>query len=119
FCVSSRRRHTRFSRDWSSDVCSSDLRLPASLKLAGGEGKLVLKKAMEPLLPHDVLYRAKMGFAVPLVDWFRGPLRGEVERVLKGEALAGTGIFDARALARIADEHLAGTRDRSAKIGRA
>ncbi|GIK83296.1 MAG: amidotransferase 1, exosortase A system-associated [Alphaproteobacteria bacterium] len=91
-------------------------RLPSSLKLSGGEGKLVLKKAMEPLLPHDVLYRPKMGFAVPLVDWFRGPLRGEVQRVLKGEALAGTGVFDPRALSRIADEHLSGQRDRSAMI---
>ena len=91
-------------------------RLPSSLKLSGGEGKMVLKKAMEPLLPHDVLYRPKMGFAVPLVDWFRGPLRGEVKRVLEGEVLAGTGVFDPRALSRIADEHLSGRRDRSAMI---
>jgi len=91
-------------------------RLPSSLKLSGGEGKMVLKKAMEPLLPHDVLYRPKMGFAVPLVDWFRGPLRGEVKRVLEGEVLAGTGVFDPRALSRIADEHLSGQRDRSAMI---
>jgi asparagine synthase (glutamine-hydrolysing) len=91
-------------------------RLPASLKLAGGEGKLVLKKAMEPLLPEDVLYRSKMGFAVPLADWFRGPLRGEVERVLKGDALADSGYFEAHALSRIADEHGGGLRDRSALI---
>ncbi len=91
-------------------------RLPASLKLAGGEGKLVLKKAMEPLLPEDVLYRPKMGFAVPLADWFRAPLRSEVKRVLHGERLAGTGVFDMNALARIADEHLSGQRDRSALI---
>ncbi len=91
-------------------------RLPSSLKLAGGEGKLVLKKAMEPLLPHEVLYRPKMGFAVPLADWFRGPLRNEVQRVLAGDALAGTGIFEARALARIAREHLSGQRDRSTLI---
>ncbi len=91
-------------------------RLPAALKLSGGEGKRVLKKAMEPLLPHDVLYRPKMGFAVPLVDWFRGPLRSEVQRVLEGEALAHTGLFDPRALSRIAGEHLSGQRDRSALI---
>lgn len=91
-------------------------RLPSSLKLAGGEGKLVLKKAMEPMLPNDVLYRPKMGFAVPLADWFRGPLRAEVQRVMRGETLARTGVFDAGALARIADEHLSGQRDRSAMI---
>lgn len=91
-------------------------RLPASLKLAGGEGKLVLKKAMEPLLPEDVLYRPKMGFAVPLADWFRGPLRGEVERVLKGDALADFDYFDRATLGRIADDHVSGLRDRSALI---
>ncbi|MBN9460778.1 MAG: amidotransferase 1, exosortase A system-associated [Burkholderiales bacterium] len=91
-------------------------RLPSQLKLAGGEGKLVLKKAMEPLLPDDVLYRPKMGFAVPLADWFRGPLRAEVQRVLNGETLARTGIFDTRTLARVAEEHLSGRRDRSAMI---
>jgi len=91
-------------------------RLPSSLKLTGGEGKLVLKKAMEPLLPNDVLYRPKMGFAVPLADWFRGPLRGEVQRVLGGDVLADTDIFDTQALERIALEHLSGQRDRSAMI---
>ena len=49
--------------------------LPSSLKVRGGEGKWLLKKAMEPHLPRDVLYRPKMGFAVPLARWFRGPLR--------------------------------------------
>ena len=49
--------------------------LPSSLKLRGSEGKYLLKKAMEPHLPHDILYRPKMGFAVPLARWFRGPLR--------------------------------------------
>lgn len=91
-------------------------RLPSRLKLGAGEGKLVLKKAMESKLPRDVLYRPKMGFAVPLVRWFRGPLRAEVERVLRGDALARTGWFDAGTLSSIADDHLSGRRDRSATI---
>ena len=49
--------------------------LPSSLKVQGQEGKYLLKKAMEPHLPHEILYRPKMGFAVPLARWFRGPLR--------------------------------------------
>ena len=52
--------------------------LPSSLKLQGSNGKMVLKKALEPHLPADVLYRPKMGFAVPLARWFRGPLRQRV-----------------------------------------
>ena len=57
--------------------------LPSSLKVRGQEGKYLLKKAMEPHLPREIMYRPKMGFAVPLASWFRGPLR---ERVRDGAA---------------------------------
>ena len=49
--------------------------LSPDLKLNRGEGKYILKKALEPYLPDGILYRPKMGFAVPLTKWFRGPLR--------------------------------------------
>ena len=90
--------------------------LPSSLKLNGGEGKILLKKAMEPNLPNDVLYRSKMGFAVPLARWFRGPLRKRVRQSLLGEALASTGVFDEAMLNHIVDAHERGTRDYSAPI---
>ena len=48
--------------------------LPSSFKLRRGEGKWLLKSALGPYLPRDVLYRPKMGFAVPVAAWFRGPL---------------------------------------------
>src|SRR4029450_715085 len=56
--------------------------LPSSLKVRGGEGKWLLKKTMETRLPHDFLYRPKMGFAVPMSRWFRGPLAGRVREAL-------------------------------------
>ncbi len=49
--------------------------LPSSLKIRGGEQKCLLKKAMEPYLPNEIMYRPKMGFSIPLAEWFRGPLR--------------------------------------------
>ena len=49
---------------------------------------------MEPQLPDEVLYRPKMGFAVPLARWFRGPLRERVRDALLGERLADTGMFE-------------------------
>ena len=52
--------------------------LPSDVKLRGSEGKHVLKRALEPVLPREVLYRDKMGFAVPLDTWFRGSLRGHI-----------------------------------------
>jgi asparagine synthase (glutamine-hydrolysing) len=87
--------------------------LPRSLKVRGNEGKWMLKKAMEPHLPHNIMYRPKMGFAVPLARWFRGPLRERVRTaVLEGELLQ-TGFFDRTYLQRLVDDHLAGRRDYS------
>jgi asparagine synthase (glutamine-hydrolysing) len=90
--------------------------LPRDAKLRGGEGKLVLKKAMEPHLPNDVLYRPKMGFAVPLAAWFRGPLRTRVREIVTGPDLAETGFFDMRALGRLVEQHQSGIRDHSTAL---
>jgi asparagine synthase (glutamine-hydrolysing) len=90
--------------------------LPSSFKVRGQEGKWLLKKAMEPKLPHEVLYRPKMGFAVPLARWFRGPLRERVRGALLGERLASTGFFDQRCLSQLVDQHQSGRRDYSAPL---
>jgi asparagine synthase (glutamine-hydrolysing) len=90
--------------------------LPSTLKMHGGESKRLLKKAMEPKLPHDVLYRPKMGFAVPLARWFRGPLRQRVRDAVLGERLASTGWFQRATLQRLVDEHQSGARDHSAPL---
>lgn len=90
--------------------------LPSSLKLKGREGKYVLKRAFEPRLPSDVLYRSKQGFAVPLANWFRGPLRERVRETLRGERLRDTGWFDERFIGTALDQHSAGLRDYSRLI---
>lgn len=90
--------------------------LPSALKIRGGEGKYLLKKAMEARLPHDVLYRPKMGFAVPLAGWFRGPLRERVRDAALGPTLADSGLLDRGALERMIDAHQSGRRDHSAPI---
>jgi asparagine synthase (glutamine-hydrolysing) len=90
--------------------------LPSALKIRGQEGKYLLKKAFEPALPHEVLYRRKMGFAVPLARWFRGPLRQRVRDAVLGERLLGTGWFERRTLARLLDEHQSAARDHSAPL---
>ncbi|MBC7482415.1 MAG: asparagine synthetase B, partial [Rhizobacter sp.] len=90
--------------------------LPSSLKIRGQEGKYLLKKAMEPQLPNDVLYRAKKGFAVPLSSWFRGPLRVRVRDAVLGPRLAETGWFNRRCLEHLVDAHQSGARDYSAPL---
>jgi asparagine synthase (glutamine-hydrolysing) len=90
--------------------------LSPALKVRGQEGKWLLKKSMEPHLPHEVMYRPKMGFAVPLARWFRGPLRERVRQVVLGDTLASTGWFNAQALARMLREHESGLRDYSTPL---
>ncbi|MCL2635421.1 MAG: amidotransferase 1, exosortase A system-associated [Betaproteobacteria bacterium] len=90
--------------------------LPSSLKIQGGEGKYLLKKTMEPLLPNEVLYRPKMGFSVPLARWFRGPLKARVQEAILGPRLADTGWFDRRYLEELVRDHNNGRRDYSASI---
>jgi asparagine synthase (glutamine-hydrolysing) len=87
--------------------------LPIDLKLRGSEGKYLLKKAMEPYLPHDVLYRRKMGFSVPLAAWFRGPLAATIRGVVLGERLASTGLFNQDYLREVVEAHQSGRRDYS------
>ena len=91
------------------------MKLPASLKLRGQEGKWVLKKAMEPLLPHDLLYRPKQGFAMPLAALFRAQM-AEVRARLLGPAMLDSGLFDTAAIARLLDQHASGTSDHAGPI---
>jgi asparagine synthase (glutamine-hydrolysing) len=90
--------------------------LQSSKKIRGQEGKYLLKKAMEPHLPEDVLYRPKMGFSVPLARWFRGPLKQRVKESLLGTRLNDTGYFNQNYLQHIVEAHNSGARDYSASI---
>jgi asparagine synthase (glutamine-hydrolysing) len=90
--------------------------LPVSLKLLGHEGKYIFKKALEPYLPEDILYRDKMGFAVPLANWFRGPLRERISDALLGSVLTETGYFNKAFLQEMLEQHQSGRRDYSASL---
>ena len=90
--------------------------LPSTLKINGGEGKWLFKKALEPMLPDDVLYRPKMGFSVPLARWLRGPLKSRLVAACRGERLADSGRLDMDFLSSMVEAHLAGRRDYSAPL---
>jgi asparagine synthase (glutamine-hydrolysing) len=90
--------------------------LPSAMKVRGQEGKYLLKKAMEPKLSADILYRPKMGFAVPLARWFRGPLKQRVRQAVLGPRLASTGWFNRTYLQHLVDAHQSGARDYSAPL---
>jgi asparagine synthase (glutamine-hydrolysing) len=90
--------------------------LSPDVKLKGREGKYIFKHALEKYLPDDVLYRSKMGFAVPLANWFRGPLRDKTRKAILGEQLNDSGIFDSEFLKRVIEEHQSGMKEHSAII---
>jgi asparagine synthase (glutamine-hydrolysing) len=88
--------------------------LPSSFKLRGGEAKYGLKKALEPYLPNEVLYRKKMGFAVPLDMWFRGSLSQRLSDAINGDRLRDCGMFEPTSLTNLVEEHRTRERDHSA-----
>ena len=85
--------------------------LPVNMRLRGGEGKWLMRRAMERYLPAEVLHRPRMEFAPPVSAWFRGPLAGEAERVSRSAALAETGWFDMAALESVGAAHRGGRSD--------
>ncbi|BEI36604.1 asparagine synthase (glutamine-hydrolyzing) [Polynucleobacter sp. HIN7] len=72
--------------------------IPSSFKQNGVTGKWIFKKAMEPYLPHEVIYRPKTGFGVPLRQWMQGILRPLVDDVLSRSSLLNRGLFDPKAV---------------------
>jgi asparagine synthase (glutamine-hydrolysing) len=83
------------------------LSLPAGLKLRGGEGKAVLKRALQPWLPPAVLTRPKQGFSTPLGDVLRDGM-ARVRARLLGATLLDSGLFQPAAITRLLDAHAAG-----------
>jgi asparagine synthase (glutamine-hydrolysing) len=90
--------------------------LPVDLKLRGGEGKYVFKKAVARHVPREAIYRPKMGFAVPLARWFRAELRERLRTRLMQGSLGETGIFDMGSVDTLITQHQAGLRDHSAVL---
>ena len=90
--------------------------LPTRNKLRSGNGKYILKEALRPLLPHEILFRKKMGFAVPIGQWFRGSLSDRLMATVGGDRLKQSGIFSPEGLDRIVNEHQSGRRTWTAAL---
>ncbi|MBV7257103.1 amidotransferase 1, exosortase A system-associated [Pacificimonas sp. WHA3] len=87
--------------------------LPDRHRLRGGEGKWLMKRALKPYLPNDILYRKKMGFVVPIERWFRGALADRVAGLVSDSKVAGSGWFDMDRFGRLADDHRTGRGEHS------
>lgn len=82
--------------------------LPAAFKRKGPAGKLILRKAIENLLPPEILSRKKMGFGVPLDHWFRGELRQMASDLLLGGRARARGLLQPRFVEQMLREHASG-----------
>jgi asparagine synthase (glutamine-hydrolysing) len=87
--------------------------IPSRFKQRGAQGKWVLKKAMEPYLPRDVIYRPKSGFGAPLRRWLRFELRNWLVDILSVERLKQRGLFDPSAVQRLIKANAEGGVDAS------
>jgi len=93
------------------DVVRFATHLPSSFKQRGRTGKAVFKRAMEPYLPREVVYRPKTGFGAPLRRWLRQELRHVVDETLDETAVQRRGIFDPEAVQQLLRADRAGAVD--------
>jgi asparagine synthase (glutamine-hydrolysing) len=95
------------------DLVEHAARIPVKYKQRGRVGKWILKKAMEPYLPHDVIYRPKTGFGAPLRRWMRHELRELLGDLLSEESLKRRGLFEPAAVQKLIAANDAGKADAS------
>lgn len=91
-------------------------RLPSSLKLRGSESKYIFKKMNEKRLPHEVLYRKKQGFCVPLAVWLRGDLKSLAHDAIFGDSSDLGEWFDMAYVAGIWSRHQSGREDNATPL---
>lgn len=87
------------------------LTVPTDLKLKGNTGKYVLRKAVEPWLPQGQLEQRKIGFQLPLADWFMGGFNDFAREAWASSGVADLGILDRSGVDRLFDEHRSGAAD--------
>lgn len=80
-------------------------KMPSHYRSKKGQDKYIIKKAMEPYLSDEILYRKKMGFPTPLAILFRGELTHFVKEILDSHRSHSRGYFNADAVRKIIDEH--------------
>nr|WP_281399804.1 asparagine synthase C-terminal domain-containing protein [Sphingomonas rhizophila] len=86
-------------------------RLPLAMKIRGGEGKSLLRKLVARHLPSELFDRPKAGFAIPVGQWLRGPLKPWAEDLISPDSLRRSGHFDEKRVARAWALHQSGRRD--------
>jgi asparagine synthase (glutamine-hydrolysing) len=90
--------------------------LPTRLKVRGLQKKVLLRKAVEPLLPREIVHGKKRGFSIPSAAWLRSELEPFARATLSADTLRRQGFFEPAPVARLLDEHVAGREDWSRQL---
>ncbi|MEW6329959.1 MAG: asparagine synthase (glutamine-hydrolyzing) [Pseudomonadota bacterium] len=90
--------------------------LPDEYRLNGDQGKYLMKKVMEKYLPHEIIYRKKRGFPVPIARWFRTDLRDKAREILLDPKSVGRHYFKKSYVENVLDKHANGREDLSRRI---
>jgi asparagine synthase (glutamine-hydrolysing) len=90
--------------------------LPRSQRVRGFDKKRLLRRAVEPLLPHEVVHGRKRGFSIPAAAWLRGELEPFARETLSPETLRRQGVLEPAPVQRVLDDHVAGRGDRSRQL---
>jgi asparagine synthase (glutamine-hydrolysing) len=91
-------------------------RMPPRLKLHGLKRKYILKRALEGVLPKDVIWRRKAGFGAPIRSWLRGPLRPLIADLLSEDVVKRRGLFRPKEVKRVLDANFSGREDYNLQV---
>jgi asparagine synthase (glutamine-hydrolysing) len=91
-------------------------KIPANVKVAGGELKSLMKKALADVLPREVLHRPKRGFGAPMGAWLKGALSGMLESALSRESVESRGLLNYAPVARLISDHRSNRVDGTDKL---
>lgn len=90
------------------EVFKAAWQLPLDMRVRNGEGKWALRQILYRHVPRELIERPKMGFAIPLDDWLRGPLREWAEDLLSMRSLSQIPALDPQVLRLMWDQHIQG-----------
>jgi asparagine synthase (glutamine-hydrolysing) len=98
------------------DMLEMAARMPPDLKLRGFKRKYILKRALEKVLPREVIWRKKAGFGAPIRSWLRGALRPMIDDLLSEESVKRRGLFQPAAVQRLVAANFSGREDYNLQV---
>ncbi len=97
-------------------VVELSARIPGFMKMQKNKTKIILKEALHGLLPHDILYRGKEGFSIPIKTWLKKELKPLLTDTLSADRLKRDQLFRPEVVNRLIDEHMKGRENHSHRL---